>query len=166
MQWLMYHKAQWQLNYGVDEDGNGVAQKLKGEQKKQWEALRKQLAAFDDIKPKPLPVGSGITDVGAEAPATYVLKGGGYDAFGEEVQPGFLTIFDRGDAKITPSKIEHDGPPHGVGELARRSRQSVDRSRDGQPHLALPLRTRHRRHDRAISARCATAKLIVNCWIG
>src|SRR5262249_17136034 len=24
MQWLMYHKAQWQLNYGVDEDGNGV----------------------------------------------------------------------------------------------------------------------------------------------
>src|SRR5499426_138612 len=109
MQWLMYHKAQWQLNYGVDEDGNGVAQRLKGEQKKQWEALRKQLAAFDDIKPKPLPVGSGVTDVGAQAPATYVLKGGGYDAFGEEVQPGFLTIFDRGDAKITPSKINSTG---------------------------------------------------------
>jgi hypothetical protein len=109
MQWLMYHKAQWQLNYGVDEDGNGVAQKLKGEQKKQWEALRKQLAAFDDIKPKPLPVGSGVTDVGAQAPATHVLKGGGYDAFGEEVQPGFLTIIDRGDAKITPSKINTTG---------------------------------------------------------
>lgn len=109
MQWLMYHKAQWQLNYGVDEDGNGVGQKLKGEQKKQWEALRKQLAAFDDVKPKPLPVGSGVTDVGARAPATYVLKGGGYDAFGEEVQPGFLTIFDRGDAKITQSKIGTTG---------------------------------------------------------
>ena len=109
MQWLMYHKAQWQLNYGVDEDGNGVGQKLKGEQKKQWEALRKQLAAFDDIKPKPLPIGSGITDVGAQAPATYVLKGGGYDAFGEEVQPGFLTIFDRGDAKIAPPKISTTG---------------------------------------------------------
>jgi len=109
MQWLMYHKAQWQLNYGVDEDGNGVAQRLKGEQKKQWEALRKQLAAFDDIKPKPLPIGSGVTDVGAQAPATYVLKGGGYDAFGEEVRPGFLTILDRGDAKITPSKINTTG---------------------------------------------------------
>jgi hypothetical protein len=109
MQWLMYHKAQWQLNYGVDEDGNGVGQKLKGEQKKQWEALRKQLAVFDDIKPKPLPVGSGVTDVGAQAPATHVLKGGGYNAFGEEVQPGFLTIFDRGDAKITPSKIDTTG---------------------------------------------------------
>ncbi len=103
MQWLMYHKAQWQLNYGVDEDGNGVAQKLKGEQKKQWEALRKQLAAFDDIKPKPLPIGSGITDVGVEAPATYVLRVGVYDAFGEEVQPGFLTMLDRGAARITPS---------------------------------------------------------------
>jgi hypothetical protein len=37
------------------------------------------------------------------------LKGGGYDAFGEEVQPGFLTIIDRGDAKITPSKINTTG---------------------------------------------------------
>jgi hypothetical protein len=109
MQWLMYHKAQWQLNYGVDEDGNGVAQKLKGEQKKQWEALRKQLSAFDDIKPKPLPIGSGITDVGAQAPTTYVLKGGGYDAFGKEVQPGFLTIFDRGDAKIIAPKANTTG---------------------------------------------------------
>jgi hypothetical protein len=105
----MYHKAQWQLNYGVDEDGNGVGQKLKGEQKKQWEALRKQLAAFDDMKPKPLPIGSGVADVGAQAPATHVLKGGGYDAYGEEVQPGFLTIFDRGDAKVTPSKVNTTG---------------------------------------------------------
>jgi hypothetical protein len=109
MQWLMYHKAQWQLNYGVDEDGAGVAQKLKGEKKKEWEALRKELAAFDDIKPKPLPIGSGIVDVGLEAPTTYVLKGGGYDAFGEEVQPGFLTILDRGPAKIVPSKIGTTG---------------------------------------------------------
>ncbi len=109
MQWLMFHKAQWQLNYGVDEDGAGVAQKLKGEQKKQWEALRKQLAAFDDIKPKPLPIGSGIADVGAEAPTTYVLKSGGYDAFGEEVQPGFLSIFTRDAAKIIPSRADTTG---------------------------------------------------------
>jgi hypothetical protein len=109
MQWLMYHKAQWQLNYGVDEDGNGVAQKLKGEKKKEWEALRKELAAFDGIKPKPLPIGSGIVDVGREAPTTYLLKGGGYDAFGEEVQPGFLTILDRGPAKVVPSKIGTTG---------------------------------------------------------
>lgn len=102
MQWLMYHKAQWQLHYGFDEDGNGIANKLKGEQKKQWEALRLQLAAFDHIKPQPLPIGSGITDVGPEAPKHYLLKGGGYDNYGAEVQPGYLSVIDRNDAKIEP----------------------------------------------------------------
>jgi Protein of unknown function (DUF1553)/Protein of unknown function (DUF1549) len=102
MQWLMYHKAQWQLNYGVDEDGKGIGQKLRGEAKKQWEALRSQLAAFDDLKPKPLPLGSGLTEIGPEAPKHYLLRGGGYDAYGEEVQPGFLTILDPADARIAP----------------------------------------------------------------
>ncbi len=103
MQWLMYHKAQWQLNYGVDEDGNGIGQKLKGEQKKEWEALRKQLAAFDGIKPKPLPIGSGMIDVGPQAPATYTLKVGAYDVPVDEVQPGFLTILERQSAKVLSS---------------------------------------------------------------
>ncbi|MEP7337287.1 MAG: DUF1549 and DUF1553 domain-containing protein [Acidobacteriota bacterium] len=103
MQWLMYHKAQWQLNYGVDEDGNGIGQKLKGEQKKEWEALRKQLAAFDEIKPKPLPIGSGVTDVGPQAPATHTLKVGAYDVPLDEVQPGFLTILERQPAKLAPA---------------------------------------------------------------
>ncbi len=100
MQWLMYHKANWLLGSGMDEDGNGVGQKLKGEPKKQWEGLRKQLAAFDDIKPKPLPIGSGITDVGPQATATHVLKGGASAAPQEEVQPGFLSILDNGEAKV------------------------------------------------------------------
>ena len=103
MQWLMYHKAQWQLHYGVDEDGNGVGQKLKGDAKKEWEALRKQLAAFDSIKPKPLPIGSGLTDIGREAPATHVLKVGAYDVPLDEVQPGFLTIIDPRPAKVVPT---------------------------------------------------------------
>jgi Protein of unknown function (DUF1553)/Protein of unknown function (DUF1549) len=102
MQWLMYHKASWLLNSNMDEDGNGIGQKLKGEPRKQWDELRKQLAAFDSIKPKPLPLGSGITDVGPAAPPTHTLNAGAYDAPGEEVQPGFLTILDRGPAKIVP----------------------------------------------------------------
>jgi hypothetical protein len=109
MQWLMFHKAQWQLNYGVDEDGNGVGQKLKGEPKKQWETLRKQLAAFDHLKPPPLPIGSGIADVGVEAPKHYLLKGGGYDAYGEEVRPGFLTILDPADARVAPPRAGTTG---------------------------------------------------------
>jgi Protein of unknown function (DUF1553)/Protein of unknown function (DUF1549) len=102
MQWLMYHKASWLLNSNMDEDGNGIGQKLKGEPRKQWDELRKQLAAFDSIKPKPLPVGSGITDVGRAAPPTHRLNAGAYDAPGEEVQPGFLTILAPGPAKIVP----------------------------------------------------------------
>ncbi|MCI0337098.1 MAG: DUF1549 and DUF1553 domain-containing protein [Acidobacteria bacterium] len=109
MQWLMFHKASWLLNSNMDEDGIGVGPRLKGETKKRWEELRKQLAAFDEIKPKPLPIGPGITDVGPQAPATYVLRGGNYDATGEEVQPGFLTIFERGPARITPSKAVSTG---------------------------------------------------------
>ncbi len=110
MQWLMYHKAQWQLNYGVDEDGNGVKNKLKGEQKKRWEALRAQLATFDAIKPKPLPIGSGITDVGKEAPKHHLLIGGGYENYGEELQPGYLTIIDKSPAKIVaPNDCESTG---------------------------------------------------------
>jgi Protein of unknown function (DUF1553)/Protein of unknown function (DUF1549) len=100
MQWLMYHKASWLLNSNMDEDGIGIGQKLKGEPRKQWDELRKQLDTFDSIKPKALPVGSGITDVGPAAPPTHTLKVGAYDAPGEEVQPGFLTILDRGPAKI------------------------------------------------------------------
>jgi hypothetical protein len=103
MQWLMYHKSSWLLNQHVDEDGNGIAARLKGEQKKRWESLRKQLAAFDSIKPQPLPVGSGIADVGAQAPATHVLGGGSHEAPQEEVQPGFLTIIDPRAAQITPA---------------------------------------------------------------
>jgi hypothetical protein len=102
MQWLMYHKAQWQLNYGVDEDGKGIAGRIKGEAKKQWEALRAELAKFDAIKPSPLPVGSGITDVGPEAPKHYLLKAGGYDNYGQEVLPGFLTILQPADARVEP----------------------------------------------------------------
>ena len=84
-------QGHWLLGSGMDEDGNGVGQKLKGEPKKQWEELRKQLAVFDDIKPKPLPIGSGITDVGPQATTTYMLNGGAYGAHKEEVQPGFLS---------------------------------------------------------------------------
>lgn len=103
MQWLMYHKSNWLLGSGMDEDGNGIRSKLKGEEKKKYEDLRAKLAAFDSIKPKPLPIGSGITDVGRQAPVQHVMGGGAYDAPREEVQPGFLTIINPEPAKIVQS---------------------------------------------------------------
>src|SRR5437867_2465528 len=79
MEWLMFYKASWLLDSKADEDGNGIRQRLKGDARKEWEDLRAKLAAFDPIKPEPLPIGSGIADVGADAPATHVLAGGAYD---------------------------------------------------------------------------------------
>ncbi|HEY3135926.1 MAG TPA: DUF1549 and DUF1553 domain-containing protein [Blastocatellia bacterium] len=102
MQWLMYHKASWLLDSKQDEDGNGVRNRLKGDGRKQYDELRAKLAAFDNIKPAPLPIGSGITDVGLRAPATYVLNKGAYDAPLEEVQPGFMAILERLPTKIEP----------------------------------------------------------------
>ncbi|MFN0124186.1 MAG: DUF1553 domain-containing protein, partial [Blastocatellia bacterium] len=78
--------------------------------KEKWLALRKQLAAFDGIKPRPLPLGSGITEIGREAPAHHLLKGGTYDAYEQEVHPGVLSVIDPRPATITPcDKAETTG---------------------------------------------------------
>jgi hypothetical protein len=100
MEWLMFYKASWLLDSKADEDGNGIRQRLKGDARKDWEALRAKLAAFDAIKPEPLPIGSGVADVGTEAPPTHVLAGGAYDKPRDEVQPGFLSVLGIPDPKI------------------------------------------------------------------
>jgi hypothetical protein len=109
MQWLMYHKASWLLDSKQDEDGNGVRNRLKGDGRKQYDELRSKLAAFDNIKPAPLPIGSGITDVGPNAPATHVLNKGAYDAPLEEVQPGFMEVIDREPARVAPANGKTTG---------------------------------------------------------
>jgi hypothetical protein len=86
---------------------------LKGEQAKRYAELKPQLATFDSIKPAPLPEGQFMTDLNATAPPTYILHGGNRLAPGDEVQPGFLSILDPSDAKISP--------PQGVNSTGRRS---------------------------------------------
>jgi hypothetical protein len=110
LQWSFYHMARWQYQFAPGENGKNIEGQLKGEQKEKWQALRKQLATFDAIKPAPLPLGSGITDIGREAPAHHLLKGGTYDAYGAEVQPGVLSVIDPRPATITPcDKAETTG---------------------------------------------------------
>ncbi len=110
LQWSFYHMARWQYQFAPGENGKNIEARLKGAEKETWLALRKQLAAFDAIKPKPLPLGSGITDIGREAPAHHLLKGGTYDAYGAEVQPGVLSVIDPRPATITPcDKAETTG---------------------------------------------------------
>lgn len=75
-----------------------LANAFKGEEKKAWEALKKELAAFEDLKPKPLPTGLIVTDYGTDAPPTFIPS---KERLGE-IAPGFLTIFDPRVAHIEP----------------------------------------------------------------
>jgi hypothetical protein len=86
---------------------------LKGDNAKRYAELKLQLASFDSMKPAPLPEGQFMTDLNATAPPTHILRGGSRFAEGDEVQPGFLSILDPSDAKITP--------PQGVNSTGRRS---------------------------------------------
>src|SRR5205823_6023826 len=68
---------------------------------------------FDSLRPAALPVGQFMLDISATAPPTHILKGGNWQNKGEEVQPGFLSILDPADVKITP--------PAGLNSTGRRT---------------------------------------------
>ena len=98
IQWQMYYKARTQLDHSEEE----AAGELKDAERQRWNALKADLAKFDGIKPAPEPVAQAMIDNGREAPKTHVLAVGVYDAYKEEVQPGFLSILDPGAAQIVP----------------------------------------------------------------
>jgi len=98
IQWQMYYKARPQLDHSEDE----AARELKGDPAERWKVLKAELATFDGIKPAPEPVAQAMIDNGRESPKTHVLAVGVYDAYKEEVQPGFLSILDPGPARIDP----------------------------------------------------------------
>ena len=93
-EWQMYHKSKWTLTISEQD----AAKRLEDAQAARYAELKRELAAFDHIKPVPKPIAQVMIDNSAEAPATYLLKGGAYDAKGDEVAPGFLSILAPGDA--------------------------------------------------------------------
>jgi hypothetical protein len=109
IQWQMYYKAKPQLEHSVDE----AAKQLKGDQAARWRDLNAELAKFDSIKPAELPIAQAMIDNGADSPKTHVLAVGVYDAYREEVEPGFLSILDPAPARIVP--------PAGGNSTGRRS---------------------------------------------
>jgi hypothetical protein len=109
MEWLMYAKAKPYMN----PDDAQIAGGLRGENRSKYEALKKQLAEFADLYPGDAPIGAGIRDVNATAPATHVLAAGSYERPLEEVQPGLLSILDPAPAKVTP--------PQGFESTGRRT---------------------------------------------
>ena len=112
LQQMMYHTAEPRITFDEEPDARTL-RGLKGDNGKRYAELKKQLAQFDSLKPAPLPEGQFMIDLSATAPATYVLRGGNIDANGDEVQPGFLSILDPGDAKFAP--------PAGINSTGRRS---------------------------------------------
>lgn len=83
------------------------AKKLKGDKKKRWESLRKQLAEFDKLKPAPLTPSMIAADVGPTAPVNFIPD----DPRQRDIGPGFLSILDSSDADIEPL-------PHSTGRRA------------------------------------------------
>ena len=109
---VMYKTAESRVAFDEEPDARTL-RTLKGDSAKRYPELKKQLAEFDSLRPAPLPQGQFMVDVSATAPATYVLRGGNPDLKGEEVEPGFLSILDPDDARITP--------PAGLNSTGRRS---------------------------------------------
>ncbi|HWB98523.1 MAG TPA: DUF1549 domain-containing protein, partial [Bryobacteraceae bacterium] len=106
IQWQMYYKAKPQLNHTMEE----AAKKMKGADAEHWKQLSSELAKYDGIKPPDLPVAQAMIDNGGQSPKEYVLRGGVYDAYGEEVEPGVLSILDPGPAKILqPAALNSTG---------------------------------------------------------
>ncbi|WP_254510751.1 DUF1549 and DUF1553 domain-containing protein [Anatilimnocola floriformis] len=76
--------------------------RLPEDKRAEYEDLMKQLSAFDNVRPQPLPIAMAAADVGSRAPATHCLEGGDYKKPGEEVQPGFLAVLSKESPHITP----------------------------------------------------------------
>jgi hypothetical protein len=82
--------------------------KLKGDKKERYEALKKELAKFDHLKPEPLPTAMAITDAGRESPPTYRLATGNFRKPQEEVQPGFPGFLGASEPAVRPSSDQSD----------------------------------------------------------
>lgn len=83
---------------------DSVAASLKGDDKTRWQELNAALKKFQPLHPGQLPVATGMVDLGTDAPKTFILNRGLYDAPKEIVEPGFLTVLDPRPAKVVPLK--------------------------------------------------------------
>jgi hypothetical protein len=112
MDWVWYKTVEPRIV--IDEEPTArTLRTLKGDDAKRYAELKKQLAEFDSLKPTPLPHGQFMVDLSATAPPTFILQGGNVGAKGDEVQPGFLSILDPGDASYAP--------PAGLNSTGRRT---------------------------------------------
>ena len=84
----------------VTDDLEKLDSKFKGEDKAKLDALYKELAAFDDIKPKPLPDAMLVSDIGPVAPPVSLPK----DKTHKEIGPAVLNLLGPEQIKLEPVK--------------------------------------------------------------
>jgi len=75
---------------------------MSAKDKTRYHELQEELSEFDDLKPASLPLGTGIVDACAEAPNTYVLRLGVFNAPKAQVDPGFPSAVASDAAHIEP----------------------------------------------------------------
>ncbi len=90
-----------QFEYTRDE----MAKALKGDDRKRWDELQKQLAQYDKIKPEPTPHVMTAGDVGPTPPPTIIPDDGDLADESTHIAPGFLSILDEGPAHLTASEV-------------------------------------------------------------
>jgi len=80
LQWLLFHKAEPQVAVSDSEietaiNGMKDIKGAKADLKAKWSELRARLNADKSLRPPPLPMAIGITDIGPDAPKTWTLAG-------------------------------------------------------------------------------------------
>jgi hypothetical protein len=93
----------------IDDDGEALDKRIKGEARARWLALQRELEATAGAPPEPPPRAFVATDVGPEAPPSFLA---GDPA--RPVEPGFLTVLDTRAPAIEPV-IGRDGQPTSTG---------------------------------------------------
>ena len=83
-----------------------VLKVMNPEVRSRWETLNKEMQKFDRIKPAPYPAAMGMTEIGATAPPTYLLKRGEWKARGVEVPPGFPSAIDDREAPLPDQQLD------------------------------------------------------------
>jgi len=96
--------AEIQINY--ERKRFSQAKSVKGEELEKLEKLQAELAAYDGLKPKPLPEAFVAGDVGPKAPEVLLETRNGKTP----IDPGYLTILDPSEPVIPePVNDEHTG---------------------------------------------------------
>ena len=76
--------------------------KLPPDKKKRYQELERQLSALPTPRPQTLPQTMAVTDLGLEAPPTYLLAGGDWRKPRQQLQPGFPQFLDASTPQIRP----------------------------------------------------------------